>query len=547
MHMNKPISLILAALMLSSAMSVNIFAEEETPVENPPEVTVPETPEEPDTETPEPETPEVETPEPETTPPETFKPDQPPEPEVEVEEKDLTYTITIAGDLLEKGMVVPSRRTAKEGDVIILTAYEREFTKKDKSYREEFRRWYSNVDIFPIALNRNTAFFYMPAEDVVIYPIFETVDVTEYYDWDSVRADVKKLRRGESLEVDMADESEIPKAVLKELAGKDADVMFTTENCIYTLNGNRIDIDKDSSGGYSLRFEDYELSSVQKWLVKNSDIVSIRVEVESDHDVTANLRCFASKNLQNGYFYKINRFDVEFISAINIRNGEAILPVTESGTYIVTATALAGVDMAIGVDSVNTVPIVGGKLEPVSAVADGKLYFRAEEPGRLTYSEYTNSYADVKSHKYKSQIDFVSARHLIDGATDTAFLPNAGITTGEFMRAIARLRGIPDKDAYDYCTQLDIFTYEYVEDALLTRNEMSVIFTNFINHLIDYPKSFGGYSMAGFDGNAAAWVGNRFRELKNNSSGEYDWKEYATRAEAAYLLEAAVRTVVTGE
>ncbi len=401
MHMNKPIALIIAALMLSSAMSVNTFAEEETPAENSPEVTVPETPEEPDTETPEPETPEVETPAPETTSPET----KPAESEVEVEEKDLTYTITIADDLLEKGMVVPSRRTAKEGDVILLTAYEREFTKKDKSYREEFRYWYSNVDIYPIAINRNTAFFYMPAEDVVIYPIFETVDVTEYYDWDSVKADVNKLRRGESLEVDMADETEIPKTVLKELAGKDADVTFTTENCIYTLNGNSVSLDKDSSTGYALTYTDYELSSVQKWLVKNSDIVSIRVDVESDHDVTANLRCFASKNLQSGYFYKINRFDVEFISPIDIRNGEAILPVTESGTYIVTATALAGVDMAIDVNSVNTAPIVGGKLEPVSAVADGKLYFRADKPGRLTYSEYTNSYADVNSHKYKSQID----------------------------------------------------------------------------------------------------------------------------------------------
>ena len=53
--------------------------------------------------------------------------------------------------------------------------------------------------------------------------------------------------------------------------------------------------------------------------------------------------------------------------------------------------------------------------------------------------------------------------------------------------------------------------------------------------------------MSGFDDNGAAWVGARFRELKNNSPIEYDWKENASRAEAAYLLQAAVQTIVSGD
>ena len=53
--------------------------------------------------------------------------------------------------------------------------------------------------------------------------------------------------------------------------------------------------------------------------------------------------------------------------------------------------------------------------------------------------------------------------------------------------------------------------------------------------------------MRGFDNNSAAWVGARFRELKNNSSAEFNWNENATRAEVAYLLHAVIVTIIEGE
>lgn len=450
--------------------------------------------------------------------------------------------------MMEQGYVIPNRRSAKEGEVIILTAVEHEYELNGKQYKHEFSGWYSDAAVPFIYVSKTMAFFFMPDEDVTIYPIFREVDVTEYYDWESVRKDVDKLRRNQSLEVDMQDETTIPDAVLKVLAGKDTDVTFTTNDCIYTINGTDIVLDKDAkTSGFSITYEDYELSKLQSRKICNTDLLAIKVNVNTNHKVKAKLRCFASKDKDTGYLYKISGQNFTFISAIDIKNGEALVPVTDNGIYVVTSQALSDFRMQFDVDSGNTVAIVGGKLVPISAIVDGKLTFKIESSGKLLFSAYTNSYTDVKNHKYKSQIDFVTARGLLDGVTAESWLPNAGITAGEFVRAVARLRGIPDKDAYDYCKQLDIFTYEYVEDALLSRNEMSVLFTNFINHIIEYPKSFGGYSMKGFDDNGAAWVGARFKELKNDSRTNYDWNDNATRAEAAYLLQAAVQTIVAGE
>ena len=382
---------------------------------------------------------------------------------------------------------------------------------------------------------------------MTITPLFKVVDVTEYYDWDAVEKDIDKLHRNQSLEVDMEDETTIPHDVLEALAGKDADVTFTTEDCIYTIHGDDITMNDESEDGYKLTYKDYELSKILRRKLRNTDLLSVKVTADTDHDVTAELRCFASKDVDTGYLYRLMGSGFEYVSTVNIKNGDARILVSESGIYVVTSQALSDVTMGINVTSDTMVPIVGGKLIPLSAVSDGKLIFKTESSGKLMFSEYTNSYTDVRNHKYKNKIDFVCARGLLDGVDAESFQPNAGITTGEFMWAIARLRGIPDKDAYDYCTQLDIFTYEYVEDDLLNRNEMSVIFTNFINHLIHYPKSFGGYSISGFDDNGTAWVDARFRELKNNSAVEYDWKENASRAEVAYLLQAAVETIITGD
>ena len=584
--MNKRIlSILLAALMLSSSLSLTALADDPTepapdtdvtePAETPetenPETETPET-EELETEIPETETPETAEPEqpvpeepaetepedteppaPETTPPETTVPettppaDTPQEPEKEEPKVEQSYTITVGHHLMESGMVMPNRRTAKEGEVVILRVFEKEFEQRGKNYKYEFRGWYSDADIQIIHVSRTMAFFYMPAEDVTVTPLFRTVDVTEYYDWDAVEEDVRDLHRNESLEVDMEEEVTIPHDVLKALAGKDADVTFTTEDCIYTIHGEDITLNSESEDGYKLTYKDYELTKILRRKLRNTDLLSVKVTADSDHDITAELRCFASRDVDTGYLYRLMGNGFEYVSTVSIRNGDARIPVSESGVYVVTSQALADVTMGINVNSENVVPIVGGKLIPLSATVDGKLVFRTESYGKLMFSEYTSSYTDIRNHKYKNQIDFVCARGLLDGVDADSFQPNAGITTGEFMRAIARLRGIPDKDAYDYCTQLDIFTYEYVENDLLSRNEMSVIFTNFINHLIQYPKSFGGYSMSGFDDNGAAWVGARFRELKNNSAVEYNWKENASRAEAAYLLQAAVETIITGD
>ena len=519
--MKKIIVLLLAALMLASCTCIGVFAAESEPIP---------------TETQLPETESIETESPENDP-------LPPADQTEHED----HAVIIDNDLLDQGLVMPNRIKAKYGDVVILAAFEKEYEKEGVTYKKVVSSWYASENVKLIAVSKTMVFFFMPDSDVTVYPVFEDVDMTKYYYCGEVEDKISKLHRNENIEIDMKGETAIPKAVLMALEGKESEVTFVTSDCVFTIKGTELKVNTESEGGFSITYTDLTLTKAQRAKLTCRDILAVSPTVETDHSVIAYLHCFAAKDVTSGYLYGIDEFDLEYITAVSVENGKAVIPVTESRDYVLTTAILSNVNMSVEAASPNTVVIIGGKLVPLSAYADGRLYFRPSSTGKLMLSEYLNTYGDVAEHIYREKIDFVCARDLIDGYSAAEFRPDEGITTGQFMRAIARLRGIPDKDAYTYCTKLDIFTYEYVENKLLTRNEMSVIFTNFINHLIEYPESFGGYSMECFNGNAAAWVGDLFREIKADSEGEYDWKANATRAEAAYLLEAAVFAVVIGD
>ena len=114
------------------------------------------------------------------------------------------------------------------------------------------------------------------------------------------------------------------------LSGTDADVTFVTDDCIYTINGMDITMNnaEEAAEGYSLTYEDYELTKLQSRKIRYTDLLAVKVNVNTDHEVKAELRCFASKDKDAGYLYRVSGQNFTFVSAIDIKNGEAIIPVT---------------------------------------------------------------------------------------------------------------------------------------------------------------------------------------------------------------------------
>ncbi len=85
-------------------------------------------------------------------------------------------------------------------------------------------------------------------------------------------------------------------SVLKVLAGIDADVTFITDDCIYTINGMDVVTNnaEEAAEGYSLTYEDYELTKLQSGKIRYTDLLAVKVNLNTDHSCKgrAPLLCF---------------------------------------------------------------------------------------------------------------------------------------------------------------------------------------------------------------------------------------------------------------
>lgn len=505
--MKKILALCLAVLMLTSALSTTAFAAESSV-----ETILPET----STQTP-----------------------------AESPAEEQQYNVEIVNGYMEFGFAVASKFQAKPGETVLIRAFEFEYFDGPLHKKIEFLGWYTRSDIQLIYGTKTVAFFVMPESDVTIFPMFRTLDLTEYYDWESVRSDIGRLKNNGKLTVDMEDEEKIPDDILHVLAGKNAEVTFITQDCTYTIHGSEIAYDAESTDGYKLTYDDSSLYSAARKKIGNTELLTIRVNAQSDHTVGTKLHINLDSDYTTGYLYRVQGLNFDFVSVINLTEDEILLPTEGSGTYTLTYRPVSGTFMDVPASSRNGTVLFSGKPVPLSTILDGKLIFKGSYHTDVKFSEYVSPYQDISRYKYRDEINYICARGVMDGFDETSFKPNAGVSINDVFHAVARIRNISDSDGRSYCEQLDIVKKDYDDGHLLTNNELSEILTNFVNHLITYPKSFGAYSMSCFNNNAAAWVGARFSEISDMKSGaRFDWNDYASRGEFAYILSSIIHGVV---
>jgi len=461
------------------------------------------------------------------------------------EVKPQEYAVTIANGFKEYGLALTSHTAARPGDTVIIGAFEKEFSANNMQFRYEFCGWASDADVRFTFLNETLAYFTMPESDVEIRPIFRVLDITEYYDWESVIGKIKALRNGGSLEVDMGEELTVPDSVLQALSGKNADVTFTTNECTFTLNGKNM-VYTSGDLGLTVTAQESDLPKAAQKKVGDSELCTVKVSMKADFDTEITLKQHVAVKSGDVYVYLLKGSELEYVAFAKVNGSIVDIPVSVGGTYIITTEPIHGDIVSIPADSSTVVPVQNGNIIELSAVIEGNLVFKPKSTKAITYETYTNRYTDIRASKYKSAIDFVSARELMTGITETMFAPNSPVTVNDIAFAIAKIRGVPDKDAMLYCKQAGIFEDEYPNGYILTRNELSSIMTSLVKQITENPKLYGDYSMSGFKYTPEYWTNSKLRELESHNNHIYNKKADATRAEAAYLFASLIETIVAG-
>ena len=184
------------------------------------------------------------------------------------------------------------------------------------------------------------------------------------------------------------------------------------------------------------------------------------------------------------------------------------------------------------------------------------------------YKEPSSKFIDIENHWAKESIDYVVARALLTGTSETTFAPNMAMTRGMLVTALGRLAGVDEK-AYDTNSFIDVnvdspfrpyIEWAYKKDIVkgignqrfapnraITREEIAVIFVNYakatgyrlpiIREVTTYADTtnIGSYYQPAVK--AMQQAGIMIGDTKN----QFNPKKSATRAEVSSMVQRYIK------
>ncbi len=211
----------------------------------------------------------------------------------------------------------------------------------------------------------------------------------------------------------------------------------------------------------------------------------------------------------------------------------------------------------------------GEKLVPIGTEAsysNGYLTFTdsAVRPYILTIEEL--GFEDIESHWAKNSINFVAARGIFNGRSETVFDPEGELSRGMLVTVLGRLEGIDvsgfncmfedvDKNQY-YAPYIEwarrnsivggVGDNRFEPDRVVNRQEMAVIIARYLEHkgfeLSDAEMDYSDYKeIDSWAKTFANKVGNA--GIITGADGAFLPKNSANRAQAAAILERIVKYI----
>jgi uncharacterized protein YgiM (DUF1202 family) len=203
---------------------------------------------------------------------------------------------------------------------------------------------------------------------------------------------------------------------------------------------------------------------------------------------------------------------------------------------------------------------------------DNMIHFYGNSNIQYNLRDNAKNYSDIGTHWAKNDIDFVTARELFNGLSDSYFCTDGYMTRGMVVTVLGRLL---EADTQGYAksrfadVKADAWYSPYVEwaaekgivsgignnnfapETAISREELSLILSNFIqfanlklSEVNKNPASFSDSS------NISSWAQNaitsmqKYGILTGKGNNQFDPKGTATRAEVAAMLHRLISRAV---
>ena len=204
-------------------------------------------------------------------------------------------------------------------------------------------------------------------------------------------------------------------------------------------------------------------------------------------------------------------------------------------------------------------------------VSNGNIIATLKRYGNSIYSiiQYSKTFDDISNHWAKQYIDELASKLIVNGDTSNHFNPDSNITRAEFLSMIVRSLGIPEeKNSTAFSDANNEWYTGYIAAAIklgivngyedgtfkpnnsITREEMACIISNAlkfagatedITNPEQYISKFKDASDISIWAKKNIGVVAKYGIIQGNLQKEFAPKSYATRAEAATMLEKTLK------
>ncbi|WP_138754505.1 immunoglobulin-like domain-containing protein [Paenibacillus sinopodophylli] len=379
-------------------------------------------------------------------------------------------------------------------------------------------------------------------------------------------------------------------------SNKERDIVLSGQGYTFTFaKGAMASLQGSGDFDFGLRFNGGDTYSDMVKLAGNQAALAINYNFSGTlpGEVTIKLMVgseFAGRTLYY-YFYNETKKQLELVqNTVVDAQGFATVKQSHFSDYIFTIAPLGQVSTSKGSKikvstdvkghSIHTIVpyyTVEGKtvLVPFSTKLGDTMHLIGDLAAAYLFKDNAKNFSDIGTHWALESIEFVTARELFSGTAAEVFSPNQAMTRGMLVTVLGKLWGVDSGNApASRFTDVSVDAYyaPYVEWAaqngivsgvgngkfapneIVTREQLAVMIAKFLNfgQLTISDEGAGSTDSAGFadESSISVWAKASVAELLNanlitgRTSGQFDPKGQASRAEIAVILKRLIERVV---
>lgn len=227
-----------------------------------------------------------------------------------------------------------------------------------------------------------------------------------------------------------------------------------------------------------------------------------------------------------------------------------------------------------GNEGAGMVPVIvepkerAGEFVPKSTLADGTVVFLVDETMKVKIVDNSKNFGDVHDEWFADNVDFVSARELFLGTSDTEFSPRAPMKRGQLATVLWRLELKPEESGSSFGDVSDKAYYteaaewganagiiegvgnnNFAPNRNVSRQELVTMMFRYAKYLkmdttnsVDLSAFPDGDEVSTFADEAMKWA--VAKGIITGKSGRLDPKGEATRAEVAAIIQRFVEFIL---